>query len=239
MVPTPDLSAASARRRPGLQRRWVALLAAAALVVTTALGGCTTNPYTQESQVSKTAIGAVLGAAAGAGIGALADKRNRARGALIGAGVGGLAGGAVGAYMDVQEAKLREQLAGTGVSVTRVGDEIVLNMPGNITFGSDSSAIRADFYDVLNSVALVLKEYDKTIIEVTGHTDSTGSDEYNQTLSQKRSGNVGSYLVAQGIVNQRVLTQGFGETQPVADNATDAGRQQNRRVELRLVPLTA
>lgn len=213
------------------------LLMATGGIVSTS--GCTTNPYTQESQVSKAAIGGLIGAAAGAGIGALANRRNRAKGALIGAGVGALGGGAVGAYMDYQEAKLRDQLAGTGVSVTRVGDEIVLNMPGNVTFGSDQSDIRSDFYAVLNSVSIVLKEYDKTIIEVTGHTDSTGSDEYNQTLSQRRADNVGSYLKGQGVMGQRVLTQGFGESQPLADNATDTGRQQNRRVELRLVPLTA
>jgi outer membrane protein OmpA-like peptidoglycan-associated protein len=222
-------------------RRSVASLAALLMAFGGVLGtaGCTTDPYTGESKVSKTAIGALLGAAAGAGVGALANKRNRAKGALIGAGVGTLAGGAVGAYMDVQESKLREQLAGTGVSVTRQGDEIVLNMPGNVTFDTDSSAIRSNFYGVLNSVGLVLKEYEKTIIEVTGHTDSTGSDEYNQTLSQKRASNVGNYLVGQGIMNQRVLAQGFGETQPISGNDTPAGRQQNRRVELRLVPLTA
>jgi outer membrane protein OmpA-like peptidoglycan-associated protein len=222
-------------RRTG--RRCVAAIAAAALLATTS--GCTTDAYTGEKEVSKTAIGAVIGAAAGAGIGALANKRNRAKGALIGAGIGGLAGGAVGAYMDVQEKKLREQLQGTGVSVTRQGDDIVLNMPGNVTFATDSAEIKSNFYSVLNSVSLVLKEYDKTIIEVTGHTDSTGSDTYNQTLSEKRAGSVGAYLGGQGINTQRILTQGFGEQLPVADNSTPAGREQNRRVELRLVPLTA
>ena len=200
---------------------------------------CTTNPYTGESQVSKTAIGAVVGAAAGAGIGALADKRNRARGALIGAGAGALAGGAVGGYMDYQEAKLRERLAGTGVSVTRQGDEILLNMPGNITFQTDRADLRPDFADVLNSVAIVLEEYEKTIIEVTGHTDSTGSDDYNQGLSERRASSVGSYLVGQQVNSMRIITQGFGETMPTADNTTAYGREQNRRVELRLVPLTA
>lgn len=209
------------------------------LVLLTFGSACTTDPYTGERQVSKTAIGAVVGAAAGAGIGALADKRNRARGALIGAGAGALAGGAVGGYMDYQEAKLRERLAGTGVSVTREGDEILLNMPGNITFETDRADLRPDFADVLNSVAIVLKEYDKTIIEVTGHTDSTGAEDYNQTLSERRSSSVGSYIVGQQINSQRVITQGFGETMPTADNTTPAGREQNRRVELRLVPLTA
>ena len=209
-----------------------------ALGLAAALFGCTTNPYTGESQVSKTAIGAVLGSAAGAGVGALAD-RNRARGALIGAGVGALAGGAVGAYMDVQEAKLRERLAGTGVSVTRYGNDLVLNMPGNVTFETDRADLKPSFFSVLNSVGLVLEEYDKTIIEVMGHTDSTGSDAYNQTLSEKRAQAVGQYLIAQGVDPRRVISQGFGESHPVASNDTPEGRQANRRVELRLVPLTA
>jgi len=199
---------------------------------------CTTNPYTGERQVSKTATGAVIGAAGGAAIGALAG-RNRAKGALIGAGAGALAGGAVGAYMDIQEAKLRERLRGTGVSVTRVGDDLILNMPGNVTFETDRADIRAGFYEILNSVTLVLKEYDKTIIEVMGHTDSTGSAAYNQGLSERRASSVGRYLIAQGIDSRRVLTQGFGKNFPIASNDTADGRQQNRRVELRLVPLTA
>jgi outer membrane protein OmpA-like peptidoglycan-associated protein len=222
---------------PRLARR-----AAASVISLSLVGvsfGCTTDPYTGEKKISKTAIGGTLGAAAGAGIGALANRRNRAKGALIGAGIGALAGGAAGAYMDVQEKKLRDQLAGTGVSVTRVGDEIVLNMPGNLTFDTNSSSIKPNFYPVLNSVALVVKEYEKTIIEVTGHTDSTGTAEYNQTLSEKRAQAVGAYIQGQGILATRVLTQGFGQNMPVADNSTATGREQNRRVELRLVPLTA
>jgi outer membrane protein OmpA-like peptidoglycan-associated protein len=214
------------------------LLRVVAVLVACGLAGCTTNPYTGERQLSKTAIGALLGSAAGAGIGALAG-RDRAKGALIGAGAGALAGGTVGAYMDVQEAKLRQRLAGTGVSVTRVGDEIVLNMPGNVTFETDRSELRPSFYETLNSVGLVLQEYDKTIVEVMGHTDSTGAESYNQSLSERRAGTVGSYLVAQGIDRRRLLTQGFGERNPIASNDTPEGRQQNRRVELRLVPLTA
>jgi outer membrane protein OmpA-like peptidoglycan-associated protein len=200
--------------------------------------GCTTDPYTGERQVSRTAIGAVVGAGVGAGIGALAT-RHHAKGALIGAGAGALAGGAVGGYMDYQEAKLRKQLAGTGVSVTRVGDEIVLNLPGNVTFDTDRAEIRGDFYPVLNSVVLVLKEYDKTIIEVTGHTDSTGSDQHNLELSQRRADAVGGYLKGQAVNPLRVLTQGFGEQYPIVSNESPEGRQQNRRVELRLSPLTA
>jgi len=213
--------------------------ATSVFVAAAMLGGCTTDPFTGERKVSKTAIGAVIGGAAGAGIGALADRRNRARGALIGAGVGVLAGGAVGGYMDLQEKKLREQLAGTGVSVTRVGDEVVLNMPGDVTFDTDQYALKGDFYEVLKSVTLVLNEYKKTVIEVTGHTDSTGSDAYNEQLSDRRAGSVGQYLTSQGVMPERVITEGFGEAYPVADNGTAAGRSLNRRVELRLVPLTA
>lgn len=208
-----------------------------ALLTICFVAACTTNPFTGESQVSKTAAGATIGAATGAAIGALAG-RNRARAALIGAGAGALAGGAVGGYMDHQEHKLREQLRGTGVSVTRVGDELILNMPGNLTFATDSADIRSSFYDVLNSIVLVLREYDKTIIEVMGHTDSTGSHEYNLRLSERRAASVADYLVAQRVDARRVLRQGFGESHPIASNASAEGRQQNRRVEMRLVPIT-
>lgn len=198
---------------------------------------CTTNPYTGEKQVSKTAAGAGIGAATGAAIGALASK-DRGKGALIGAGAGALAGGAVGAYMDVQESKLRRELAGTGVGVKRVGDTLVLIMPGNVTFGTNESQVQSSFYSVLNSVSKVVKEYPKTRIEISGYTDSTGSTEYNQSLSQKRANSVAQYLIAQGVDARRVVAQGFGETHPIASNATAAGRQENRRVELRLIPIT-
>jgi outer membrane protein OmpA-like peptidoglycan-associated protein len=202
------------------------------------LGACVTDPYTGEKKVSKTATGAVIGGAAGAAIGA-ATGGDRGKRAAIGAGAGVLAGGAVGAYMDYQESKLRETLQGTGVSVTRAGDELILNMPGNITFEVNQADIRPSFYEVLNSVVLVVKEFDKTIIEISGYTDSTGSDSYNQTLSERRSASVGSYFVAQGVVAGRVVTKGLGERNPIADNATPAGRESNRRVELKLVPITS
>ncbi|HON95393.1 MAG TPA: OmpA family protein, partial [Deltaproteobacteria bacterium] len=137
-----------------------------------------------------------------------------------------------------QEEKLRQRLQGSGVSVTRQGDNLILNMPGNITFATNSADINAGFFDVLNSVVLVLKEFDKTLIDVYGHTDSVGADAYNQTLSERRAASVGQYLIGQGVDGRRVYTQGFGETSPVASNDTDAGRQQNRRVELQLAPLT-
>jgi outer membrane protein OmpA-like peptidoglycan-associated protein len=210
------------------------------LTVVAFFAGCTTNPYTGERQVSKAAMGAVLGAAAGAGIGALTgdNGRERKKRALIGAGAGALAGGSVGAYMDYQEAKLRERLQGTGVSVTRVGDQIILNMPGNVTFETDRSDLRSDFYEVLSSVSLVITEYDKTIVEVAGYTDSTGAEQYNLELSGRRAESVSAYLRSRGVSGMRLNTLAFGETKPIASNATPAGRQQNRRVELALVPLT-
>jgi outer membrane protein OmpA-like peptidoglycan-associated protein len=202
------------------------------------VSACVTDPYTGEKKVAKTATGAAIGGAAGAAIGA-ATGGDRGERAAIGAGAGVLAGGAVGAYMDYQESKLRERLQGTGVSVTRVGDELILNMPGAITFEVDESDIRPSFYEVLNSVVLVVKEFDKTVIEISGYTDSTGDDNYNQLLSERRAESVGAYLKAQQVAPGRVVTRGFGERMPVASNDTNEGRQQNRRVEIKLVPITS
>jgi outer membrane protein OmpA-like peptidoglycan-associated protein len=214
-------------------RKILAGLAAASL-----LAACTTDPYTGERRVSRTAIGAGVGALAGAGIGVLIGE-HRGRNAAIGAGIGALSGAAVGGYMDHQAAKLREELAGTGVSVTKVGNNIVLNMPGNVTFATDQSDVQASFYPVLNSVAKVLKEYEKTLVHVTGHTDNTGGYQYNMDLSQRRADSVSSYLAAQGVQAVRLQARGFGYDRPVAGNDTPEGRQQNRRVEITLEPLTA
>jgi len=217
------------------------VLAGMAVCAAVALAGCqTTNPYTGEQQTSKTAIGAGIGALAGAVLGAATgkDAKDRRKRALIGAGIGGLAGAGVGAYMDAQEAKLRQKLAGTGVSVTRQGDNIVLNMPGNITFRTGSADLNADFFKVLDGVGLVVEEYNKTLIVVEGHTDSVGSDDANQALSERRAMSVGQYLTSKGINGQRLLTAGFGEARPIASNDSDAGRSQNRRVEVRLEPVT-
>ena len=206
------------------------------------LGGCETlDPYTGESETSKATKGALIGAAAGVVAGLMSgdDAVERRQHALIGAGIGALAGGAVGHYMDKQEAELRAELQGTGVSVTRMGDNITLNMPGNVTFDTDSAALRPQFFGVLNSVGKVLTEYDKTVVEVAGHTDSTGSDSYNMQLSQRRANTVGEYLYTQGIMDQRIISVGMGEHHPIADNATPEGRQLNRRVEITLVPVTA
>ncbi len=205
------------------------------------LAGCqTADPFTGEQRTSQTARGAGIGALAGAAIGVLSggDSDERRKRALIGAGVGALAGGAVGNYMDRQEAKLREELQGTGVSVTRSGDDLVLNMPGNVTFPVNQFAVRSDFYPVLNSVVKVLNEFDRTYIDVIGHTDITGPLEYNMRLSRQRADSVGQYLTAQGINGVRVITHGVGPQYPVASNETESGRQQNRRVELVLRPVT-
>ena len=214
-----------------------------ALVAMLALSvaGCYTyDPYTGEKKVSDTTKGAGIGAAAGAVVGLLTggDAAAHRKNALIAAGVGALAGGAIGNYMDRQEANLRHDLAGTGVSVTRIGDNITLNMPGNITFKSDSAELDPSFYKVLNSVNVVVKKYNKTVVEVAGHTDSTGAADYNQKLSERRANSVAQYLETQGLANNRVVTVGAGESKPVADNATPEGRQANRRVELTLTPLT-
>ncbi len=206
------------------------------------LSGCETlDPYTGESETSKATKGALIGAAAGVVAGLMSgdDAVERRQHALIGAGIGALAGGAVGNYMDKQEAELRAELQGTGVSVTRMGDNITLNMPGNVTFDTDSAALRPQFFGVLNSVGKVLTEYDKTVVEVAGHTDSTGSDSHNMQLSQRRANTVGEYLYTQGIMDQRIISVGMGEHYPVADNSTPEGRQLNRRVEITLVPVTA
>lgn len=215
-------------------------LAVCAAAATLAVGCQTLDPYTGEAKTSTATKGAAIGAGAGAVLGILTgdDSKERRNRALIGAGVGAIAGGAVGSYMDQQEAKLREQVQGSGVSVTRVGDEIVLNMPGNVTFQTDSSDLNPQFYSVLDSVGLVLKEYNKTIIEVVGHTDSTGSAEYNQSLSERRAATVASYVNTRGIDRQRILAFGRGLTQPIADNSTATGRAANRRVELTLSPIT-
>jgi len=205
-----------------------------------AVSACTTvNPYSEEKQVSKVAIGTGIGAASGAVIGMITtNHKHRQRNALIGAGIGALAGGSVGYYMDVQEAKLRERLRNSGVSVTRSGNQIVLNMPGNITFRTDSADISDSFYEVLNSVVLVLNEYQKTSIDVVGHTDNVGADNYNQQLSERRARSVAEYMAGQGVLPARLLIAGRGENQPIASNDNPEGRAQNRRVTLQIIPLT-
>ncbi|MBC2886829.1 OmpA family protein [Ochrobactrum sp. CM-21-5] len=210
-----------------------------ALIGTTLLAGCTTDPYTGEQKVSNTAGGAAIGAAVGALGGLMVGGSSRAQrnAVLIGAGIGALGGGAIGNYMDRQENELRAQLQGTGVSVTRNGDQIILNMPSNITFDTDQDQVKSQFYSTLNSVAIVLRKFDKTLVDVLGHTDSTGSASHNQALSQRRASSVASYLGSQGIDPRRFAVIGLGASQPIATNATPEGRAQNRRVEIQISPL--
>jgi len=208
-----------------------------------ALSGCTTfDPYTGEEKTTNTAKGAGIGAGAALVVSYLANKdkssRERNQRLLRDAGIGAIVGGGVGYYMDTQEAKLRKQLRSTGVSVQRDGDNINLVMPGNITFPTAGSNLRTDFYDVLDSVALVLEEFDKTIIVVAGYTDSIGSTSYNQLLSESRAQSVANYLQNKEIKFVRFDVIGFGESNPIADNNTEAGRALNRRVELTLLPIT-
>ncbi|MBL8789482.1 MAG: OmpA family protein [Rhizobiales bacterium] len=212
-----------------------------ATALTILLAACTSNPYTGEKQVSKGFIGAGTGAALGAAAGAILGQTtslDTRKAALVGAGIGALAGGGVGVYMDNQETKLRQQLQNTGVSVTRDGDRIILNMPSNITFDTDRADIQPAFFSTLNSVALVLKEYDKSLVDVVGHTDSDGSADYNLDLSRRRANAVARYLVAQQLDPNRFDVQGRGKDDPVASNATPEGKARNRRVEITIVPLT-
>jgi len=212
----------------------------AILLVAAAAAGCeTVDPYTGEKKTSSATYGALIGAGAGAVIGMISghDAKQRKQRALIGAGVGALSGGAVGAYMDKQEAELRAQMRESGVSVTRKGEDIVLNMPGNVTFRTGSADLNPQFFKVLDGVAQVAKKYDKTIIEVAGHTDNVGGSEYNMQLSQRRAGSVAQYLESRGVAAARIMTAGGGEDHPIASNSTDQGRAANRRVEVTLAPL--
>ena len=215
-------------------RKALILGAVAAMAV-----GCTTNPYTGEQRASRAvtsgAGGAAAGAAAGAVIGAIAG--NAGRGAAIGAGIGAATGVGIGVYQDRQQAKLRERLANSGVSVTRQGDNIYLNMPSDITFAVNQSDINPGFYETLNSVAIVLREFDKTTVSVYGHADATGPEDYNMQLSQRRAQSVSSYLAGQGVAPMRLQAVGFGESRPVAPNDTEAGRSANRRVEIVIDPM--
>ena len=208
---------------------------AAALAV-----GCqTTDPYTGQQKTTSATFGALIGAGAGAAIGMISgrDAQQRRKRALVGAGVGALSGGAVGAYQDKQENELRQVMRDSGVTVTRKGEDIVLNMPGNITFRTGSADLNAAFFKVLDGVASVARKYDKTIIEIAGHTDNVGDANFNKQLSQRRASAVAQYLVSRGLSESRVMTAAGGEEHPIASNSTEQGRTANRRVEVTLAPL--
>ena len=195
--------------------------------------GCAIDPYTGEKKVSNTGWGTAIGAASGAAIGAVAGG---GKGAAIGAGAGAAVGAGVGYYMDRQEAKLRAQLEGTGVRVQRQGDDLKLIMPGNITFATNSSNINGNFHPILDSVGTILNEFHKTSVNISGYTDSTGSDKHNQELSEHRANSVASYMVRTGVQHGRIQSRGFGERYPVVSNESEMGRSQNRRVEISIRP---
>jgi outer membrane protein OmpA-like peptidoglycan-associated protein len=205
-----------------------------------ALAACTTiDPQTGMVVRDNTRTGALAGAAGGALLGYLTNTNKGEEGrtnALIGAGVGALGGAAVGQYMDRQQAELRRDLAGSGIDVQRQGDNIVLNMPSDITFAVAQSDIQAQFYPPLDQIAETLKQYPQTVIDIVGHADSTGADDYNQALSERRAASVASYLVSRGVLRDRLFAAGRGESQPIASNATEQGRAQNRRVEVVVRP---
>lgn len=210
-------------------------LATGTLATTSA---CITDPNTGERRISRTAIGAAGGAVGGYLLGDLVGGRRDRTERIIGTGIGALAGGAIGAYMDRQEQELRRQTAGTGVEIERRGDELVLTMPTGITFAFDRYELQPQFRPTLDRVAEVLGNYPNTMIDIYGHTDSVGSDSYNQTLSENRASSVATYLSMRGVQQVRMATLGYGETQPIADNGTESGRAANRRVEIRIVPVT-
>lgn len=212
-------------------------LMAAAALATLAVAACTTDPYTGQQRVNRTAVGIAAGAIGGYLLGDLVGGRNDRTEQLIGAGIGAIAGGAVGAYMDRQEAELRRQTAGTGVDVIRQGDDLILRMPSSVTFDVDRWEVKPQFYPVLDDVGRTLGSYNQTYVDVLGHTDTTGSHEHNQALSERRSASVADYLSSRGVDRARMATRGFGETAPLyAPDDTDMKKAANRRVEIKIVP---
>jgi len=218
--------------------RRITMLTALALSGAVITAACTTDPYTGQQQINKTAVGIIGGALGGYLLGDLVGGNNDRTARVLGAGIGAIAGGAVGTYMDRQEADLRRQTAGTGVDVIRQGDDLILRMPSNVTFAVDHYDIQPEFRSTLDGVASTLSTYDQTYIDVLGHTDSDGSDAYNQALSERRAGAVADYLSMRGVARARMGVRGYGESAPIASNATVVGKAQNRRVEIKVVPVT-
>lgn len=207
----------------------------AAMLTTTA---CTTDPETGQKRMSKAAIGGIGGALGGYLLGDLVGGRHDRTEKILGAGIGAIAGAGIGSYMDEQERKLRQQTAGSGVDVIRQGDDLLLRMPSGITFAFNDASVQPQFRPTLDEVSSILSQYPKTYIDVYGHTDSDGSDAYNQTLSERRAQSVAGYLTSHGVQSTRIATRGFGETQPIASNATEEGKAANRRVEIKISPVT-
>ncbi|HVH37545.1 MAG TPA: OmpA family protein [Sphingomicrobium sp.] len=213
-------------------------LTAVGLVALVTTAACTTDPYTGQRTISRTAVGAVLGAGAGYLLGDIVGGRSDRAEKIIGAGIGAVAGGAVGNYMDRQERDLRRQTAGTGVDVIRQGDDLLLRMPSGITFDYDRSDVKPEFRSTLDQVAQTLNGYNQTYIDVLGHTDTTGTMEYNQALSERRARAVADYLSGHGVSAARMAIRGYGETAPIYNpDDTEAKRAANRRVEIKIVPV--
>ena len=213
--------------------RLIAAIALAGL----ATAACETDPYTGQQRINRTAVGIAAGAVGGYLLGDIIGGSNDRTEQLIGAGIGAIAGGAVGAYMDRQEAELRRQTAGTGVDVLRQGDDLILRMPSSVTFDVDRWEVKPQFYTVLDDVGRTLSSYNQTYIDVLGHTDTTGSHEHNQGLSERRAASVADYLSGRGVQRARIAMRGYGETAPLyMPDTTDAQRAANRRVEIKIVP---
>ncbi len=217
------------------QSKRAAVGALAALSLMTA--GCVTDPNTGHKKVSRTAIGAGVGIGAGILIGGLIGGGT---GRIIGAGIGGIVGGSIGYAKDKQIRDLREKTAGTGVNISQSDDgrAILVNLPDGVTFDSDSYALQPQFRPTLDKIAQSLNDYPNSLIDVYGHTDSSGTPQHNQVLSENRARTVADYMSIRGVSASRVRAQGFGATMPVADNTTPEGKARNRRVEIKIVPIT-
>ena len=205
-------------------------LMVAALASGMVLTGCATDPNTGQQRLNKTAIGTIAGALGGATISKATGGDNTGRDAAIGAALGA----GVGYYMERQAKQLEQQMSGTGVTVEQNADtgNIDLVMPGNITFAFDDATLSSSFKPTLDKLATTMNQYNKTTVTIAGHTDSRGDANYNQRLSRDRAYSVANYLTTRGVDSNRIKVVAYGESQPVASNSTDYGRQQNRRVEL-------
>ena len=221
--------------------RVTSIVAVASIAALMAAACTTTDPYSSTPRRNNTGTGVIAGALGGALLGYLTNTNNPDEGrtnALIGAGVGALAGGAIGNYMDRQQRELEQQLSGSGVGVKRQGDNLVLIMPGDVTFDTNQSSIQGRFHAVLDDVATVFNRYDQSLVDIIGHADSDGSDSYNLDLSRRRAESVAAYLNQRGVDANRIYYEGRGESQPIASNATADGKAQNRRVEILIQPFT-
>jgi len=209
------------------------------------IGGCATDEYGRERPLTDAEKGAIIGAVAGAAIGAAATSgEDRSRGVVLGAIGGGLAGGAVGTYMDNQkkdfEKVLAPEVAAGAILIEKMPEhQLLIRMTGETAFDVDSDVIKASYKPTLDKMAKVLNKYGKTELLIVGHTDSTGTDAYNQALSERRAAAVERDLLSRKVIPERLSSYGKGESQPRATNATEEGRRLNRRVEIIIVPVVA